>query len=197
MLIIGHRGAAGLAEENTLRSFTTAQEYGVDMIEMDLRKSNGQIILAHSRWDKDKKNVYLSQVLDLINIPLNLEVKESGFEGELLRAIKNVSSSVLISSKYPSILQKIRALDENIKLGLVIGKGNFFLLPFVARLDRSINLYSVHPKMFLSNSWVIRFLKDLGKKIFVWTINDPNKFTKLEKLGIDGVFTDRPDLIKR
>lgn len=48
MLVIGHRGAKGLALENTAASITAALDYGVDMVEIDLRlTSDGVIVLLH------------------------------------------------------------------------------------------------------------------------------------------------------
>jgi glycerophosphoryl diester phosphodiesterase len=48
-LRIGHRGAAALAPENTLRSFRAAVEAGVDLIEFDvLDLPRGPLVLAHS-----------------------------------------------------------------------------------------------------------------------------------------------------
>ena len=48
-LCIGHRGAAALAPENTLRSFRAAVEAGVDLIEFDvLGLGSGELVVAHS-----------------------------------------------------------------------------------------------------------------------------------------------------
>jgi len=48
-LVIGHRGAAALAPENTLRSFRAALAAGVDLIEFDvLALKDGELVLAHS-----------------------------------------------------------------------------------------------------------------------------------------------------
>ena len=43
MLIYGHRGAAGSAPENTLRSFRRAIQFGVDGIEFDVRCSRDDV----------------------------------------------------------------------------------------------------------------------------------------------------------
>ena len=49
MLRVGHRGAAALAPENTLRSFEAALACGVDAIEFDvLDLIGGPLVLAHS-----------------------------------------------------------------------------------------------------------------------------------------------------
>jgi glycerophosphoryl diester phosphodiesterase len=46
--VIGHRGAAGLAPENTLASFRTAMELGVDAVEFDLHVSrDGELVVIH------------------------------------------------------------------------------------------------------------------------------------------------------
>ncbi len=53
--IIGHRGAAGLAPENTMESFGRAAEVGVRTIEFDVRASrDGQFVVCH---DADLKRI--------------------------------------------------------------------------------------------------------------------------------------------
>jgi glycerophosphoryl diester phosphodiesterase len=48
-LRIGHRGAAALAPENTLASFRSARDAGVDLIEFDvLQLRGGELVVAHS-----------------------------------------------------------------------------------------------------------------------------------------------------
>lgn len=45
---IGHRGAAGLEPENTLRSFRRAAEEGADALELDLRVTHdGHLVVLH------------------------------------------------------------------------------------------------------------------------------------------------------
>jgi len=49
-LIIAHRGASGLAPENTLAAFDKAIEIGVDRIEMDLRQTiDGEVVVIHDK----------------------------------------------------------------------------------------------------------------------------------------------------
>ena len=48
MKVIGHRGAAGLALENTLESIKAAKEAGVDAVEFDVRlTADGHFVLCH------------------------------------------------------------------------------------------------------------------------------------------------------
>jgi glycerophosphoryl diester phosphodiesterase len=47
-LIIGHRGARGLAPENTLEGFEKAMEYDIDMIEFDIRQTkDDKLVVIH------------------------------------------------------------------------------------------------------------------------------------------------------
>ena len=46
--VIGHRGAAGLAPENTLAAFRKALDLGVDALEMDvLITAAGEVVVHH------------------------------------------------------------------------------------------------------------------------------------------------------
>ena len=48
MLIFGHRGARGHAPENTMASFRTALEMGVDGIELDVQQTkDGKVVVCH------------------------------------------------------------------------------------------------------------------------------------------------------
>jgi glycerophosphoryl diester phosphodiesterase len=59
-LIIGHRGARGIAQENTLKAFEVGIGHGVDMIETDVQLTkDGVLVLLH------KFNTKLAQKIDL------------------------------------------------------------------------------------------------------------------------------------
>lgn len=46
-LLIGHRGAAGLAPENTLAGFRRAWELGVDAVELDVHRLGERLVVIH------------------------------------------------------------------------------------------------------------------------------------------------------
>jgi glycerophosphoryl diester phosphodiesterase len=36
---------------------------------------------------------------------------------------------------------------------------------------------------------------DAGREVHVWTVNDPEEMAELVRLGVDGIVTDRCDLL--
>jgi glycerophosphoryl diester phosphodiesterase len=42
---------------------------------------------------------------------------------------------------------------------------------------------------------VLRIAHDLQLPVLVWTVNDPSEMERLLKLGVDGIITDRPDVL--
>ena len=63
MKVIGHRGAAGLAPENTFAGFDLALEIGVDGIETDVRKTkDGKLVLFYGeRLDRTTNGIGVLQ----------------------------------------------------------------------------------------------------------------------------------------
>ncbi len=43
----------------------------------------------------------------------------------------------------------------------------------------------------------VRRAHDLGLVVHVWTINEPAEMRRLLDLGVDGIVTDRADLLKQ
>jgi glycerophosphoryl diester phosphodiesterase len=200
MLVIGHRGAKGLAPENTLSSLQAGIAAGVDMIEIDLRRAkDGRIVLSH---DPDLAGEYagaaeLAQVLSAVDHPINLEIKEIGFEAEVLQAIQRFPSKVLISSFKPQVLKKIRALDRGIRLGSNLDpdwKNYFYPLLALAKMMR---VESIHIHNSILVPTYVRWAHRFGFQVHTWAVNDPAEYARVREIGVDGVFTDYPNIIKK
>ena len=221
MLIIGHRGAAGLADENTLSSLKKAEEIGADIAEFDLREtSDGEVVIIHDktlhRTHDDRRAVKhltlaeikaigeqeareiptLTELIAAANIPLNLEIKESGFEQQVIDAIKNFSREVLVSSSNPLVLKKIRTLDEKVKLGFILGPKWEIFFPWAMHIAKTLDLYSINPYRTLVTPKHMKAMREHKLKIFVWTVDDKHEFEITKGFGVDGIFTDYPNLFK-
>jgi hypothetical protein len=41
----------------------------------------------------------------------------------------------------------------------------------------------------------LRKLRTLGGGIYIWTVNDPDEMQRLVTMGVNGIVTDKPDLL--
>ena len=205
--------------ENTIRSFKKAEEIGVDALELDVRATkDGEIVVFH---DRDLKRLFdlnrsienltlaelkaisvsreiptLDEVLASIKSDVNIEIKVHGIEAKVLEKIKNFPHKVLISSFYPGVLKKIRTLDGNVRLGLNFLRDELSFRALLSYLTRNVHLSSIHIENKHANLTHILLLRLLSRRIYVWTVNTEADFRNMQKLGVDGVFTDHPELMK-
>ncbi|RLI24029.1 glycerophosphoryl diester phosphodiesterase [Candidatus Bathyarchaeota archaeon] len=149
--VTGHRGAAGLEPENTLRSIRKAIELRVDQVEVDVHLTrDGEIVVIHDeRVDrttngrgyvrdftfkelrkldagKGERIPTLREVLNLTvgRVVLQIELKGEGTVEPVVRLIEEMGAEnwVTITSFHPEMLKKTRELDPMLSTGLLIFK---------------------------------------------------------------------------
>jgi glycerophosphoryl diester phosphodiesterase len=129
---VGHKGADALVEGNTLESFETAVEIGVDMVELDvLSTREGQLVVAHDHHDASLRNpLTLSEALDgfdfnpLDGVEIDCDLKLAGREAELagILAGRGLLDRVMVSTMEIESLVKLRQLEPELRLGWTIPK---------------------------------------------------------------------------
>src|SRR5918995_1120714 len=127
---VGHGGAGAVVRGNTLASFDAAVDIGVDMIEFDVRASQGDLVLAHGPLDALLRDCpTLDEALDHLRQPrfsdveLNVDVKSAGVEDAILdsRRGHGLENRALVSSRVVSVLDRIKELDSRIQCGISVG----------------------------------------------------------------------------
>lgn len=223
MLCIGHRGAMGYAPENTLKSFSKALDLGATWIECDVHYADGHLVVIHDKrlrrttngkgLVKEKSFEYLrsldagdgekiptlDEVLDLIwgKAGINIELKGDGTAQPVTELIqKRVSNNwdinnFLVSSLNHGNIAEVRKLDSRIRIGVLLnGMSNNF-----SQITKNLSAYSVNQNIkFIDNKFVMQ-ARNLGLKVFVYTVNEPDDIIRMKIMGVDGVFTDYPDRV--
>lgn len=226
MIIIGHRGARGLAPENTLASFDAAIAAGVDYVEFDVRLTRDkQLVVIHDRHTKriafvkqHIRQLTLEEVKALatrdgIPVPtleevlrhlkrkvkLNIEVKASGTAGPLWEIIKPLLdnktlelSELIISSSRLGELKALRKRHAELRLALLQRR---FPLRFLF-VPSNLQLYGVGFKHLLVMPFIVRLARQRKLFTYAYTVNKPARAAQLVRWGIQGICTDRPDIVK-
>ncbi len=221
MLKVGHRGARAYEPENTLRSFKKALELGANAVELDVRMTkDGEIVVIHDaevdrttngkgmvnqltlkeikqlNMEKGEKIPTLEEALDFLDKKLKvlIELKETGLEAKVLNTIqkKGLEKNVIIVSFLEEALRKVRELNEKVETGLIYVKNKNqvksatelkanYLLPLY-RFTHTADVQKAHQN---------------GLKVIVWTINKPEEVADYTKKGVDGITSDKPDILSR
>jgi glycerophosphoryl diester phosphodiesterase len=124
---IGHKGADAVAPGNTLESFRTAVELGVDMIELDvLRIRDGAFVIAHDFEDAGGRDALsLAEGLDAFTRPpldrveLDCDLKLPGGEDRLAGALRDsdLLDRVMVSTMEISSVLWLREIEPALRLG--------------------------------------------------------------------------------
>ncbi len=219
MLRIGHRGAKAYAPENTLSSFKKAIEIGVDAVELDVRKTkDNKLVVIHdadvkrttngeglvtelslreikSLSAEGEKIPSLEEALDFLDkkVTIFVELKEAGIEEQVLNVVheKGLEKKVIITSFLEAALKKVRELDKDIETGLIYAKHSN---PLKAALDLKAN-YLLALYRFTHTANVDK-AHERGLKVVVWTINNPEEVEEYVKKGVDGIASDKPDILQ-
>lgn len=132
---------------------------------------------------------------------INIEVKLStpftnGVEKKLVELLRqfNLSENIYISSFNIFCLLRIKKQAPYLKTGYLIGKDNWFI-----QWNPCIRLCQVHT-INVQNKWCrqerLKKYQQLGKDIWVWTVNDPQEMRLWIERGVSAIITDDADKLK-
>mgnify|MGYP006274706057 CR=1 FL=1 len=162
MLKIGHRGAAGLAPENTKAAFEKALELGLDMVELDIQLTkDNQIVVIHD-YDLQRVAGMNSKVKELTLAQLReIDIGSyfaSEFSEQRMMTLKEVINLLrnelminieikMLDEKVNILINKLKQLlkEENFKDQVVVSSFNHcYLQKFDSEFKTAI-LINSHP----------------------------------------------------
>jgi glycerophosphoryl diester phosphodiesterase len=207
-LLLGHRGARALKSipENTLASFDQALADGCDGFEFDVRRTaDEEAVVCHDpkaagfeiSHATAKQVSQLPRLRDVLqryrDSFLDIELKVKGLERITLDLFlrHKPRRGFVVSSFQPGALKSVHALDATIPLGLICESKTQL------RLWNELPVEYVIPQQELVESELVRKIKGAGKKILVWTVNDPADMKRFAEYGVDGLISDDTSLLCR
>ncbi|KSW12712.1 hypothetical protein CF15_04390 [Pyrodictium occultum] len=216
--VVGHRGAKGLAPENTLAALRRAVEAGADIAEFDMQvTADGRVVASHDPVIKgvDDRTLNVRKAsLDEVKavdlgggehpptleellaeargrILLFLEVKEPGDTGRVLEVVRREKAvdMVALISFHDEALLEARRLEPGLPTGIV-----YFKPPGRILDCRRLGCRIVLPRYPLATEKAAALAHRLGLRVVAWTVNEERWILELARRGVDGIATDYPDM---
>lgn len=216
---IAHRGASAYEPENTLRSFQRAIEMRADMIEFDVRLSqDGHLVIMHDervdrttnghglvkertlselrRLDagKGERVPTIEEAIDLAKRKTGfvIELKEAGTEEKIIGLVKEngLMGDVFVVSFYRDLIIRVKDLEPRIKTGLIL-----YSSPDPIRLAKDCLADAVAPFHNFVVKDLVQEAHNNNLILITWTVDSREEAEMLKGMGVDGIVTNKPDLI--
>ena len=221
MQIYAHRGASADFPELTLAAYEGAVAQGADGFECDLRLTKDEVpVLWHNASMLERAGnpgliaeMTFAQVsraypqiltlTDFLNFAVSqkkgvlLETKHPVISGnrieeviaETLAATSGISSiDVSVMSFSWFAIEKMKRVDPSIQTTFLMHKHTSWLqakLSSAAAIGPGINELRGEPIR-------AKRIKDLGRSLYVWTVNEDSDIKLCEKVGVDILITNKP-----
>lgn len=244
MKVIAHRGWSAIAPENTEIAIEKALDLGVDMIEIDVRRTidnklvvfhdaalsrttNARGMVRHKTWEElkglehgswfdmklaDQRILRLEEVIEMVKgrSRLMIEVKVDKKDSfshcvpKLIKTIKRTKSDddLCISSFRTEILERIHQEAPRLELHKLL----VFKIPLSPYyFDEKITRGEIFKESYLKainidyryvTTPLIQYLRKQNKEVYSWTANKRRPMRRLIRMGVDGIITNYPSLLK-
>jgi glycerophosphoryl diester phosphodiesterase len=223
MKIIGHRGARGLAPENTIASLQKGLEHHVDELEFDLRVTKDDIvILSHDHELHDASGTALEiaahtyeelkahkpdlatfqEILDYVDTKCHLYIEVK--PGVATAPIVNIIRQYLKSDTYSAEDLSLGSFSQKIlrELHKELPEIQKVVIESWSGVRARWRTRELGTKQLCMNKrWLwsgfIAAVHRSGYDLYAYTLNDPKKARRWAKHGLAGVVTDFPDRFER
>jgi len=146
----------------------------------------------------------LDEVLDAFGarIPFNLELKQGSggpYAGLPSRAVEGVMvrgllGRTLFSSFYDPVLHELRGLSADARIALLLSRRS--PQRWVERAH-ALGAEAVNPELPLVDREFVERAHGEGLAVYVFTVDPAPEMQRLLELGVDGLFTNVPDRMRR
>lgn len=218
----GSQFAQSTLPENSLAAIARALELGVYAVEIDVFQIEGELLVTHDRrlgrvvsgqgiitqqplvylrqqrLENGEPIPTLQQVLELVGDKalLNIEIKGANSVPTLKRVVDeyvnshqgNYEQYSISSFDHQQLFQCLQQMPQ-IKRGVLI---EGIPLDYAACCE-PLNAYSFNMHLSFLTPELIKDAQTRGLKNWVYTVNHEEDWEAMMALGVDAVFTDKPD----
>jgi len=214
-LVIGHRGAAAVAPENTLASLEAAVAARADLVEFDVA---ADLTLSHSPWEMPGETLDLDGALEYLRAHgcgVHLDLKHVGIEEEAVAAIRRhgLGGRAIVSTAWPRAGRRLAAIAPELPRAIGYPRDRYGIsrirwpaaltapgaaalraamparVPVMLRWARA-NVLALHHA--LVSRAAVRRAHAVGVPVLAWTANDAALVARLGELGVDAIVSDDP-----
>jgi glycerophosphoryl diester phosphodiesterase len=152
----------------------------------------------------DERIPTLEEVLEAVGsqLLLNIELKstslrDNGLEWAVIAQVErhNLDNRVLLSSFNPLSLRRAKKVAPHIPVGLLYSPSlplplrRAWLAPLAPHEAR-------HPEHTMVDAHYVAWARRRGYRVNAWTVDDPDEMRRLIGLGVDGIITNVPDVLR-
>ncbi len=218
VFIIAHRGGSS-SFENSISSFLGAQEMNVDAVECDVHSTkDGKLVISHDpdlkriagidrkinemsyeeismiRLPNGEKIPTLDELLEIMKIPVVIEIKSYETAFALLSLFSRrkdfIEKCVIISFFHEAIKVMKREIPD-LMCGVLFA--GFPVDPVSMARNSECNMISIYYEGLTAQ--YVEKCHEGGIMVTVWAPNDENDIRYSLEAGVDGIGSDRPDLV--
>jgi len=216
-LVIGHRGAAAVAPENTLSALEAAVAAGADLVEFDISPG---LQLGHSELEIPADAIDLDSALEFLRehrLGVHLDVKLPGYEANVVAALRRhgLEDRAVVSTAFAVTSRRLARLAPELPRAIGYPRDRYGVsripwpqrltmagaaalrlamparVPLLLRVGRA-NVLSLHHA--LCSRAAVATAHRLGAPVLAWTVNDPATVRRLAAIGVDGIVSDDPGM---
>ncbi len=194
--VIAHRGASFDEPENTLPAFERAIAVGADFVELDVHAArDGTLVVCHDPPGPGADVPTLEEVLGVCagRIGVMAELKRPyryRRHDVVTRTLALLDDDAVVISFEPRAVQEVVRLRPELRTIQHVGFG-------VSIRRAAGYAWGVGFSDRLARPRAIARAQALDLATTVYTVNDPDRMRELAALGVTGIFSDRPDLLRR
>jgi len=219
--VISHRGRTSQKnQDNTLHSVQDAINLGIDMVEVDVRRSKDLEIICYHDEHIDGElisNLDYSEILSIDpkiptldqilwaakdKIEIDVELKEHGYENEIITLVLDYFDyeGFIMKSFSRSAVGRIKQLDSKIETGFLLGESydlkvylDVLKEAFTGSIFKSEGVDFISPHYKVYEMGLMFQMSQKKLPIQLWTVNDPNLLEIAMKRDLHSVVTDIPE----